>query len=155
MINKINLGFGNERSFLKKEKIVKIYNKGNIIISRPKSAKNNYQIISIKKYENNQNKINKIDSNINKINKKKKDNIKELIEIEEDKRKNIGFILRKSFKDEELENIIDFGPSPKKNRINLNKKEEKEEIPKKIKPYIPDIVYNEPNEINERIYYNI
>ena len=150
MINKINLGFGKERSFLKKEKIVKIYNKGNIIISRPKSAKNNYQIISIKKYENNQNKINKIDSNINKINKKKKDNIKELIEIEEDKRKNIGFILRKSFKDEELENIIDFGPSPKKNRINLNKKEEKEEIPKKIKPYIPDIVYNEPNEINER-----
>ena len=59
MINKINLGFGPERTFLKKEKIIKIYNKGNIIISRPKSAKNDYQIISIKKYENSEKKINK------------------------------------------------------------------------------------------------
>ena len=40
MINKIDLGFGDEKSFLKKEKIIKIYNKGNIIISRPKSSKN-------------------------------------------------------------------------------------------------------------------
>ena len=59
MINKINLGFGNERSFLKKEKIIKIYNKGNIITSRPKSAKSNYQILSIKRYEYPQNKIKK------------------------------------------------------------------------------------------------
>ena len=59
MINKINLGFGQERTFLKKEKIIKIYNKGNIIISRPKSAKNDYQIISIKRYENSEKKINK------------------------------------------------------------------------------------------------
>ena len=51
MINKIDLGFGDEKSFLKKEKIIKIYNKGNIIISRPKSSKNEYKILSIKRYE--------------------------------------------------------------------------------------------------------
>ena len=149
MINKINLGFGNERSFLKKEKIIKIYNKGNIIISRPKSAKNNYEIISIKRYDSPK-KMNKKE----KSNKKKKikNKIKEeIIESEEDKIKNVGFILRKSFKDEEWENIIDFGPSSIQNRINLNKKNEDDENKiKKIKPYIPDIEYNEPKEINER-----
>ncbi len=71
MINKIHLGFGNERSFLKKEKIIKIYNKGNIITSRPKSVEGNYQILSIKRYESPQNKIKKVKSN-NKSNKKKK-----------------------------------------------------------------------------------
>ena len=62
----------------------------------------------------------------------------------------MGYILRKSFKEEELENIIDFGPNSTQNRIKLNKKKE-EEIPKKIKPYIPIIDYNdESKEINER-----
>ena len=148
MINKINLGFGNERSFLKKEKIIKIYNKGNIITSRPKSAKSNYQILSIKRYEYPQNKIKKVKSNKN-LNNKKRIKI-ERIESEEDKTKNVGFILRKSFKDEEWENIVEFGPNSAKNRIKLNKKKE-EEIPKKIKPYIPIIKYDdESKEINER-----
>ena len=148
MINKINLGFGNERSFLKKEKIIKIYNKGNIITSRPKSVEGNYQILSIKRYESPQNKIKKVNSNKNKSNKKKKKI--ERIESEEDKIKNVGFILRKSFTDEEWENIVEFGPNSAKNRIKLNKKKE-EEVPKKIKPYIPNIEYNEESkEINER-----
>ena len=149
MINKINLGFGNERSFLKKEKIIKIYNKGNIIISRQKSAENNYEIISIKRYDSPNKKIKKEKSNKKK---KIKNKIKEeIIESEGDKIKNVGFILRKSFKDEELENIIDFGPSSIQNRINLNKKNEEDENKiKKIRPYIPDIEHNEPKEINER-----
>ena len=148
MINKINLGFGNERSFLKKGKTIKIYNKGNIIILRPKSAKNNYKVLSIKRYESPEKKIKKVNLNKKKNNKKKIE--KERIESEEDKRKNVAYILRKSFKDEELENIIDFGPNPIQNRIKLDKKKE-EEIPKKIKPYIPVIEYNETSkEINER-----
>ena len=148
MINKINLGFGNERSFLKKEKIIKIYNKGNIIKSRQKSVEGNYQILSIKRYESPQNKIKKVNSKKNKSSKKKKKI--ERIEREEDKIKNVGFILRKSFTDEEWENIIEFGPNSAKNRIKLNKKKE-EEVPKKIKPYIPNIEYNdESKEINER-----
>ena len=105
MINKINLGFGPERTFLKKEKIIKIYNKGNIIISRPKSAKNDYQIISIKRYENSEKKINKN----KKIKKKLK---KEKIEKEEDEIKMVGYILRNTFKNEELidekNNVKDF-----------------------------------------------
>ena len=150
MINKINLGFGNERSFLKKENIIKIYNKGNIIISRPKSAKNNYQIISIKGYDSPK-KMNKKE----KSNKKKKIKNKlevERIESEEVKLKNVGFILRKSFKDEEWENIIDFVPNAYKNKFNSNKKKDENKI-KKIKPYIPVIEYDEPKEINERYRY--
>ena len=144
MINKINLGFGPERTFLKKEKIIKIYNKGNIIISRPKSAKNDYQIISIKKYENSEKKINKN----KKIKKKLK---KEKIEKEEDEIKMVGYILRNTFKNEELENITEFGPNSKKNKIKLNNKnKEKKEKSKKIKPYIPIIEFKEPNEINEK-----
>ena len=144
MINKINLGFGPERTFLKKEKIIKIYNKGNIIISRPKSAKNDYQIISIKKCENSEKKIYKN----KKIKKKLK---KEKIEKEEDEIKMVGYILRNTFKNEELENITEFGPNSKKNKIKLNNKnKEKEEKSKKIKPYIPIIEFKEPNEINEK-----
>ena len=147
MINKINLGFGNDRSFLKKEKILKIYNKGNIIISRPKSEKNNYQIISIKKYQTPQ-KIKKQKARKEEIKKIKKE---KSIESEDDKRKNVGFILRKSFNDEEWENIIDFGPSSIKNRIKLNKERKKiTDKKEKIKPYIPELKINEENEIDER-----
>ena len=147
MINKINLGFGNDRSFLKKEKILKIYNKGNIIISRPKSEKNNYQIISIKKYQTPQ-KIKKQKARKEEIKKIKKE---KSIESEDDKRKNVGFILRKFFNDEEWENIIDFGPSSIKNRIKLNKERKKiTDKKEKIKPYIPELKINEENEIDER-----
>ena len=68
MINKINVGFGNERSFLKKEKTLKIYNNGNIILLRPKSSKNNYQVLSVKRYESPEKKMKRLN-----INKKKKD----------------------------------------------------------------------------------
>ena len=63
----------------------------------------------------------------------------------------VGYILRNTFKNEELENITDFGPNSKKNKIKLNNKnKENEEKPKKIKPYIPIIEFKEPNEINEK-----
>ena len=149
MINKINLGFGNERSFLKREKIIKIYNNGNIIISRPKSAKNNYEILSIKRYESPEQRINRINS-IKNNNKSKKIK-KEIIENEGETVKNVGYLLRKTFSKEELENIIDFGPNAIKNRIKLNKDKKEEDIPKIIKPYIPTIKYEDDSkEVNER-----
>ena len=149
MINKINLGFGDERSFLKKEKVIKIYNRGNIVTSRPKSARNNYEILSIKNFESPEKRTNKINS-IKKIIKPKKIK-KQKIENETDKIKNVGFILRKSFTREELENIIDFGPSANKNRIKLKNEKKEEEAPKKLKPYIPDIKYEDDSkEVNER-----
>ena len=151
MINKINLGFGNERSFLKKEKIIKIYNKGNIIVSRPKSSKNNYQILSIKRCVSPQKKKLKKAKSIKKKSNKMRIDIEEMVN-EEDKTNNVGYILRNSFSKEELENIIEFGPSPIRNRILLNNKKEKEKDKNqtKIKPYVPLIKYNEPKEINER-----
>ena len=145
MINKINLGFGNERSFLKKEKIIKIYNNGNIITSRPKSSKNEYRILSIKKYESPKIIIKKENSA-----KKKKKRIEEKkLEINEDENNN-GYILGDLIKDEEFKNIMNFENDLSKEKIKLNKKKEEKEKNKKIKPYIPDIQYNEEKEINER-----
>ena len=51
MSNIIEIGFGNDKSRSKKNQTTKIYNQGNIVLSRPQSSKNPYQILSIKKYK--------------------------------------------------------------------------------------------------------
>ena len=55
MSNIIEIGFGNDKSRSKKNQTTKIYNQGNIVLSRPQSSKNPYQILSIKKYKSSQN----------------------------------------------------------------------------------------------------
>ena len=175
MLNIIEIGFGNDKSRSIKNNKTKIYNRGNIIISRPQSSKNPYRIISIKKYDSSENLKNKsFSKNKNKVSynkhrykkteyktiKKSVEEMHKRIKIEIDKmddneelKRNIGYILRNSFTKEELEDDTDFGPSPKKNRIKfLNKKIEQEPIIKRIKPYIPDIkTYEQKNKnINER-----
>ena len=54
MSNIIEIGFGNDKSRSKKNQTTKVYNKGNIVLSRPQSSKNPYQILSIKKYKSSQ-----------------------------------------------------------------------------------------------------
>ena len=49
--NLIEIGFGDDKSRPKENPNLKIYNKGNIIISRPKSTKNPYKILSIKEFK--------------------------------------------------------------------------------------------------------
>ena len=150
MINKIDLGFGNEKSFLKKEKIIKIYNKGNIIISRPKSSKNEYKILSIKRYESPKITIEKKEKESYKKKKKRKEEEKIEYNENEDKIKNIGNILGELIKDEESNNIIDFVPYSSENKMKVNKKSEDKIINRKNKSYIPNIEYKEKKEIDER-----
>ena len=181
MLNLIEIGFGNDKSRSKKNPNTKIYENGNIIISRPQSSKNPYTILSIKKYKSSSNL--KIHKNLNKsytkknnknssqkhTNKKPKYKTikksveemhkkikKEIDEMNEDEMltRNIGYILRNTFTKDELENIIDFGPSPKLNRIKLSNNVKKEVIKQKIKPYTPNIETSEPKIINERYLQN-
>ena len=81
---------------------------------------------------------------------------KEIDEMKEDEMltRNIGYILRNTFTKDELENIIDFGPSPKMNRIKLSNNVKKDEIKQKIKPYTPNIDISGPKIINERYLQN-
>ena len=69
MLNLVEIGFGNDKSRSKKNPNTKIYENGNIIISRPQSSKNPYTILSIKKYKSSSNL--KINKNLNKSYKKK------------------------------------------------------------------------------------
>ena len=179
MINLLEIGFGNDKSRPKENPNLKIYNKGRIVESRPQSTKNPYRILSIKEYKPHINqkpkkklnktsyKKNKSKTTINKpksakkeyktikksveeMHKKIKKEINEMNEDDELKM-NIGYILRNSFTKEELENVIDFGPSPKRNRIkfaNMNKKGEP--IKEEIKPYIPNLENEDLNVVNER-----
>ena len=150
MINKIDLGFGNEKSFLKKEKIIKIYNKANIIISRPKSSKNEYKILSIKRYKRYESPkiiLKKENENL----KKNKKSGKEEEKIEnEGKIKNIGCILGELIKDEESNNMLDFFPNSSENKMKLNKKSEQKIIKRENKSYIPNIEHKEKKEVDER-----
>ena len=77
---------------------------------------------------------------------------KEINDMNEDEelKMNIGYILRNSFTKEELENIFDFGPSPKINRIKLSNNKKIEPIKQKIKPYLPIFETNNEKNINER-----
>ena len=177
MLNLIEIGFGNDKSRSKKNRNTKVYENGNIIVSRPQSSKNPYTILSIKKYKSSSN-LNK-NKNFNKSYIKKNNSItrnkptyknreyksikksveemhkkikKEIDEMDDNEMltKNIGYILRNSFTKEELENIIDFGPSPKLNRLKLSNNKKREIIKQNIKPYTPNIETNENKIINER-----
>ena len=149
IINKIDLGFGDERSFLKKEKIIKIYNKGDIITSRPKSSKNAYKVLSIKEYQSPKKVVKKSKENSIKKKKKKRDIEKE-IEEEEDKRQNIGLILGKFIEDEEVQKIIDYSPKSIEKKMKLNKISEDKVNKRKNKSYIPNIKYDEETEVNAK-----
>ena len=155
MLNLIEIGFGNDKSRSKKNRNTKVYENGNIIVSRPQSSKNPYTILSIKKYKSSSN-LNK-NKNFNKSYIKKNNSVtrnkptyknreyksikksveemhkkikKEIDEMDDNEMltKNIGYTLRNSFTKEELENIIDFGPSPKLNRLKLSNSKKKEII---------------------------
>jgi hypothetical protein len=172
----IEIGFGNDKSRSRKNNTTKIYNRGSIVISRPQSSKNPYAILSIKSYnslEKTKNKsftknkskklsLNKkkkykkteyksIKKSVEEMHKKIKKEIDKMNEDEELK-KNVGYILRNTFTKEELENIVDFGPSPKQNKLKLLKKkvDDEQNTIKKIKPYIPQLDKNENKNINER-----
>ena len=177
MFNLLEIGFGNDKSRPKENPNLKIYNKGNIIVSRPQSTKNPYRILSIIEYksfinEKPKKKLNKsyskkkhniaynepnkkikeyksIKKSVEEMHKKIKKEINDLNEDEELKR-TIGYILRNSFTKEELENIIDFGPNPKINRIKMSNIKKNKPIKEKIKPYIPNIENEDQNIINER-----
>ena len=78
---------------------------------------------------------------------------KEINNMDEDEelKKNIGYILRNSFTKEELENIVDFGPSPKINRMKLSNKKKIEPVKQqKIKPYLPKLETSDEKNVNER-----
>ena len=177
MSNIIEIGFGNDKSRSKKNQTTKIYNQGNIVLSRPQSSKNPYQILSIKKYKSSQNfkQENKIPRARSKTKPKAKYNIphnknteskpmkktvkemheqihKEIDEMDENEelKKNIGYILRNSFTSEELKDNFEFGPSPKINRNKLLNQKNGIPIKQKLKPYIPVLEVKDQNVVNER-----
>lgn len=177
MSNIIEIGFGNDKSRSKKNQTTKIYNQGNIVLSRPQSSKNPYQILSIKKYKSSQNfkQENKIPRARSKTKPKAKYNIphnknteskpmkktvkemheqihKEIDEMDENEelKKNIGYILRNSFTSEELKDNFEFGPSPKRNRNKLLNQKNGIPIKQKLKPYIPVLEVKDQNVVNER-----
>ena len=155
-----DLGFDNKE----KQKINKIYNQGDIIISYPGP---NHEInqINITKSLNDENKIKpkskSIDTNKKLTNrdagyKTIKQQVEEMynqiqkeideMDSDEDIKKNIGYILKDAFTNEELLTDDKFGPNPLKNLENyLNPKTNK----KVIKPYIPDLQTN-----NQKNIYN-
>ena len=155
-----DLGFNNKE----KQKINKIYNQGDIIISYP-GPNNEVNQINITKSLYNENKIKpkskSIDTHKKLTNrdagyKTIKQQVEEMynqiqkeigeMKGDEDTKKNIGYILRDAFTDEELLNNEKFGPNPLINLENyLNPKTNK----KIIKPYIPD-----PQTNNQKINYN-
>ena len=176
MINLIEIGFSKNKSSSKNNQNIMVYNKGNIIISRPQSSKNPYTILSIKNFKingdlklkkktnksytkykcnkpNKKNNIKKeyktIKKSVEEMHRRIKKEINDMNDDEE--KKNVGYILRNTFTKEELENIIDFGPSPKINRIKLSNNYKKEkQISSKAKPYMPVLETKEQNIINER-----
>ena len=181
MSNIIEIGFGNDKSRSKRNKTTKIYNQGNIVLSRPQSSKNPYKILSIKKYKSSQNlkqenkTQNKIPRSHSKTKPKAKYNIsykknteskpmkktvkemheqihKEIDEMDENEelKKNVGYILRNSFTNEELKDSFEFGPSPKRNRLKLLNQKKGLSAKQKIKPYIPVLEVKDQNVVNER-----
>lgn len=177
MFNIIEIGFGNDKSRSKKNQTTKIYNQGNIVLSRPQSSKNPYQILSIKKYKSSQNfkQENKIPRarsktkpkakymiphNKNTESKPMKKTVKEMheqihkeideMDENEELKKNIGYILRNSFTSEELKDNFEFGPSPKRNRNKLLNQKNGIPIKQKLKPYIPVLEVKDQNVVNER-----
>jgi hypothetical protein len=177
MSNIIEIGFGNDKSRSKKNQTTKIYNKGNIVLSRPQSSKNPYQILSIKKYKSSQNlkQENKIPRARSKTKPKPKSNIsynknkeskpmkktvkemheqirKEIDEMDENEelKKTIGYILRNSFTNEELKDNFEFGPSPKRNRNKILNQKNGIPVKQKLKPYIPVLEVKDQNVVNER-----
>ena len=177
MSNIIEIGFGNDKSRSKKNQTTKIYNQGNIVLSRPQSSKNPYQILSIKKYKSSQNfkQENKIPRarsktkpkakymiphNKNTESKPMKKTVKEMheqihkeideMDENEELKKNIGYILRNSFTSEELKDNFEFGPSPKRNRNKLLNQKNGIPIKQKLKPYIPVLEVKDQNVVNER-----
>ena len=154
---------------LKNQKIKKIYNKGNIIISYPGPSNEFYQV-NIKPNENkdifykDQNKSKNIGSKSNILNKDfKYKTIKKQVEemynqiqkeidemdSDEESKRNIGYILKDFFTEEELSNTKTFSPNPIKNindsfNNSFNENKKNNII---IKPLIPEIETNNQKKI--------
>lgn len=155
------------------QKIKKIYNQGDIIISYPGLSNEIYQFKMKPNYLNeklykvhHQSKSLGINNNSSKKNKKYKtikDQVEEMynkiqqeideVDSDEEYKKNIGYILKDFFTDEELLDNTKISPNPIKNLINsIIQKNEKEEI----KPYIPNLQVNKEKRIlyKPKIYNN-
>ena len=155
------------------QKIKKIYNQGDIIISYPGLSNEIYQFKMKPNYHNEklykvhrQSKSLGINNNSSKKNKKYKtikDQVEEMynkiqqeideMDSDEEYKKNIGYILKDFFTDEELLDNTKISPNPIKNLINsIIQKNEKEEI----KPYIPNLQVNKEKRIlyKPKIYNN-
>ena len=167
-VNELRFG---ENKNNRSQKITKIYNQGDIIISYPGPSNEVCQIsIKPKVYNDNiyqyQNKSksmgkNKYTSNKNKGYKTIKMQVEEMynqiqkeideMDNDEESKKNIGNILKEFFKDEELSDNTKFGPNPLKNLRDFLNRDEGKKI---IKPYIPDLQTSKKNEkiINEKNY---
>ena len=135
------------------QKIKKIYNQGDIIISYPGLSNDVYQFKMRPNYHNeklykthHKSKSLGINDDSSKKNKKYKtikDQVEEMynkiqqeideMDSDEEYKKNIGYILKDFFTDEELSDNTKISPNPIKNLINsINEKEE-------IKPYISNL----------------
>ena len=153
-------------------KIKKIYNQGDIIISYPNTSNEIYQLKMKPNYYNNLYKghhkskslgVNDYSANKNMKYKTIKKQVEEMynkiqqeideMDSDEESKKNIGYILKDFFTDEELSDNTKISPSPLKNIINsVNQKNEKEVI----KPYIPNLQLNSKKKISykPKIYGN-
>ena len=163
---------------LKNQKIKKIYNKGNIIISYPGPSNEFYQV-NIKPNENkdifykDQNKSKNIGSKSNILNKDfKYKTIKKQVEemynqiqkeidemdSDEESKRNIGYILKDFFTEEELSDKKTFSPNPIKNiNDSINNSFNKNNNNEIIKSDIPKILTNKQKEIinnDQKIYKN-
>ena len=159
-LNVIN--YGDNKNNISNQKITKIYNQGEIIISYSGNSNEIYQI-SMKPNQNKESfnkahpKSKSIEVKNNSANKNiKYKTIKKQVEemyneiqkeiddmdSDEESKRNIGYILRDFFTDEELSNNIKINPNPLKNMNDyLNQKHKK----KFIKPYIPFLQSNIQN----------
>ena len=146
------------------QKIKKIYNQGDIIISYPGPSNEIYQLkfkpniqndnlyktqyksksLGIKNNSPNKNrKYKTIKKQVEEMYNQIQQEIDEM-DSDEESKKQIGYILKDLFTDEELSDTTKISPYPLRNIINsLNQNNEKEII----KPYIPDLQVNNKNEI--------
>ena len=190
----VEIKFGNSNKDQSSQNITKkVYSKGNIVVSIPQTSTTPYKIISIKNYNPDDDLKQYIDERIikkklspPKTSKPKyksiKKSVKEMVDQiykemktedpDAELKKNVGYILRNTFTEEELKDnfVLSKSPTINQKKEEIQKKEEtkrkeeiqkKEEIKKKeeiqknniknkVKPYIPETKVVEHPVIDER-----